>query len=74
MLFAGRFLFAQQLGHYIGGFIVLENGSSAPPGFYAAAFGLVEPVDSMRGVRPHKLFGLFSNIRYTLSISTVPSG
>jgi hypothetical protein len=40
---------AQQLGHYIGGFTGLENGSSAPPGFYAAAFGLVEPVDSIKG-------------------------
>lgn len=40
---------AQQLGHYIGGFTGLENGSSAPPGFYAAAFGLVEPVQSIKG-------------------------
>jgi hypothetical protein len=42
-------LHAQQLGHYIGGFTGLENGSSAPPGVYAAAFGLVEPVDSIKG-------------------------
>ena len=42
---------AQQLGHYIGGFTGLENGSSPPPGLYAAAFGLVEPVDSIRGPR-----------------------
>lgn len=48
-MFAGRLLFAQQLGHYIGGFTGLESGSSAPPGFYAAAFGLVEPVDSIKG-------------------------
>lgn len=40
---------AQQLGHYIGGFTGLENGSGAPPGFYAAAFGLAEPVDSIKG-------------------------
>jgi hypothetical protein len=40
---------AQQLGHYIGGFTGLENGSPAPPGFYAAAFGLVEPVNSIKG-------------------------
>src|SRR5580692_784579 len=39
----------QQLGHYIGGFTGLENGSSPPPGFYAAAFGLVEPIDSIKG-------------------------
>jgi hypothetical protein len=39
----------QQLGHYIGGFTGLEDGSSAPPGFYAATFGLVEPVDSIKG-------------------------
>jgi hypothetical protein len=40
---------AQQLGHYIGGFSGLENGTSAPPGFYAAEFGLVEPVSSING-------------------------
>ena len=48
VLFAGRLLSAQQLGHYIGGFTGLENGSSAPPGFYAAAFGLAEPVNSIK--------------------------
>jgi len=50
---AGALLFpsllsAQQLGHYIGGFTGLENGSSAPPGFYAAAFGLVEPINAIK--------------------------
>jgi hypothetical protein len=40
---------AQQLGHYIGGFTGLDNGSSAPPGFYAAAFGLVQPINSIKG-------------------------
>jgi len=40
---------AQQLGHYIGGFTGLENGSSPPPGFFAAAYGLVEPIDSVKG-------------------------
>ena len=40
---------AQQLGHYIGGFTGLDNGSSAPPGLYAAAFGLVEPINSIKG-------------------------
>jgi hypothetical protein len=40
---------AQQLGHYIGGFTGLENGSTAPPGFYAAAFGLVQPINSIKG-------------------------
>ena len=39
----------QQVGHYIGSFSGLENGSTAPPGFYAVAFGLVEPVDSIKG-------------------------
>jgi hypothetical protein len=42
-------LSAQQLGHYIGGFTGLENGSTAPPGFYAASFGMVQPVDSIKG-------------------------
>ena len=27
---------AQQVGHYIGGFTGLENGSTAPPGLYVA--------------------------------------
>lgn len=49
LLFPSWCLQAQQLGHYIGGFTGLENGSSAPPGFYAAAFGLAEPVDSIKG-------------------------
>ncbi|WP_198137519.1 transporter [Terriglobus sp. TAA 43] len=40
---------AQQVGHYIGGFTGLDNGTSAPPGFYAAGFGLVEPVSSIKG-------------------------
>jgi hypothetical protein len=40
---------AQQLGHYIGGFTGLENGSTPPPGFYAAGFGLVEVVQSIKG-------------------------
>lgn len=41
--------YAQQLGHYIGGFTGLDNGTSAPPGFYAAGFGLIEPVNSIKG-------------------------
>lgn len=40
---------AQQLGHYIGGFTGLENGSTAPPGLYVAGFGLVEPIDTIKG-------------------------
>jgi hypothetical protein len=40
---------AQQLGHYIGGFTGLESGSTAPPGLYVAGFGLVEPVDTIKG-------------------------
>jgi hypothetical protein len=40
---------AQQLGHYIGGFTGLENGSTPPPGLYAATFGLFEPIDSIKG-------------------------
>jgi hypothetical protein len=41
-------LSAQQLGHYIGGFTGLEDGSGAPPGLYAAAFGLVEPINTIK--------------------------
>lgn len=40
---------AQQLGHYVGGFTGLDNGTTAPPGFYAAGFGLIEPVQSIKG-------------------------
>lgn len=40
---------AQQAGHYIGGFTGLDNGTAAPPGFYGAVFGLVEPVDTIKG-------------------------
>lgn len=43
---------AQQLGHYIGGFTSLENGSSAPPGFYAAAFGMLEPISRWEHLTP----------------------
>src|SRR6201985_3877622 len=50
---AGALLFpsllsAQQLGHYIGGFTSLENGSTAPPRFYAACFVLVEPINAIK--------------------------
>lgn len=40
---------AQQIGHYIGGFTGLENGTSAPPGVYVAGFGLIEPIDTIKG-------------------------
>jgi len=40
---------AQQLGHYIGGFTGLESGSTAPPGLYVAGFGLVSPIDTIKG-------------------------
>jgi hypothetical protein len=56
-------LSAQELGHYIGGFTGLENGTSAPPGFYGAAFGLAQPIDSIKGsngktvLRPDINFG-----------------
>jgi hypothetical protein len=39
----------QQLGHYIGGFTGLENGTAPPPGFYGAAMGMVQPIDSIKG-------------------------
>ena len=40
---------SQELGHYIGGFTGLEDGTSPPPGFYAATFGLAEPIQSIKG-------------------------
>jgi hypothetical protein len=49
LAFIPTLLSAQQLGHYIGGFTGLDNGTSAPPGFYGAVFGLAEPVDTIKG-------------------------
>jgi hypothetical protein len=40
---------AQQAGHYIGGATGLENGSAAPPGFYATYLPVVEPVNALKG-------------------------
>jgi hypothetical protein len=45
----GSVAHAQQAGHYLGGATGLENGSGAPPGFYAAYLGYVNPVDSLKG-------------------------
>ena len=39
----------QQAGHYIGGATGLENGSTAPPGFYATFFPFIERVDTLKG-------------------------
>lgn len=40
---------AQQAGHYVGGITGLENGSTAPPGFYASYLPAVQRVDSLKG-------------------------
>lgn len=40
---------AQQAGHYIGGATGLENGSAAPPGFFATFLPVVERVDALKG-------------------------
>jgi hypothetical protein len=42
-------VYAQQVGHYIGGATGLENGSDPPPGFFGTYVGLVNPVDSLKG-------------------------
>lgn len=42
-------LYAQQVGHYLGGATGLENGSGAPPGFYGTYLGYVNPVDELKG-------------------------
>ena len=39
----------QVAGHYIGGATGLENGSTAPPGFYGTFFPFVEDVDALKG-------------------------
>jgi hypothetical protein len=40
---------AQQAGHYIGAATGLENGSTAPPGFYGTFLPVVERVDALKG-------------------------
>ena len=39
----------QQAGHYIGGATGLENGTTAPPGFYGTLLPVVERVDALKG-------------------------
>jgi len=39
----------QQVGHYLGGATGLENGSTAPPGFYGTYLAYVNPVDDLKG-------------------------
>jgi hypothetical protein len=39
----------QLAGHYIGGATGLEDGSTAPPGFYGTFFPVVERVDTLKG-------------------------
>ena len=39
----------QQAGHYIGGATGLEDGSAAPPGFYATYLPVVERVTALKG-------------------------
>lgn len=40
---------AQQAGHYIGGFTGLESGSTPPPGLFIANFGMISPIDTIKG-------------------------
>jgi hypothetical protein len=40
---------AQLAGHYIGGATGLEDGSTAPPGFYGTFFPVVERVNALKG-------------------------
>ncbi|WP_197413905.1 SphA family protein [Terracidiphilus gabretensis] len=40
---------AQQAGHYIGGATGLDNGSTAPPGFYIGNMPIVERVNALKG-------------------------
>jgi len=48
LLFTGTAC-GQVAGHYIGGATGLENGSTAPPGFYGTFFPFVEDVDALKG-------------------------
>ena len=40
---------AQLAGHYIGGATGLENGTTAPPGFFGTFFPVVEHVNALKG-------------------------
>jgi hypothetical protein len=40
---------AQLAGHYIGGATGLEDGSTAPPGFFGTFFPVVEHVTALKG-------------------------
>jgi hypothetical protein len=40
---------AQLAGHYIGGATGLENGTTAPPGFYGTFFPFLENVNALKG-------------------------
>src|SRR5258707_14165500 len=40
---------AQQAGHYIGGATGLENGTTAPPGFFGTFLPVVEHVNALKG-------------------------
>jgi len=42
-------LCAQQAGHYIGGVTGLDNGTAAPPGFFATFLPIVEHVHALKG-------------------------
>ena len=46
---SGSCIYAQQSGHYLQGATGLENGSDAPPGFYAAYLPWVDKIDSFQG-------------------------
>ena len=39
----------QQAGHYVGGVTGLENGSTAPPGFFITYLPIVERVNALKG-------------------------
>jgi hypothetical protein len=41
--------YGQQAGHYIGGVTGLENGTTAPPGFYGTFLPIVERVNALKG-------------------------
>src|SRR5215467_334986 len=49
ILFSGKKLNGQYVGHYIGGATGLEKGTTAPPGLFISYLPVVENVNSIKG-------------------------
>ena len=53
---------AQQVGHYLQGFTGLDNGSTPPPGFYAAYAPALNLVNSFKGPNGNTVVNVDLNV------------